>query len=285
LGLFEVANGGTLFLDEIGELPKAMQAKLLRFLESGEIRRVGENASFTCDVRVLCATHRQLDAMVAEGDFREDLWFRINTFEIRLPPLRERIEDVPILARHLARRFNPGLRPEDEVLAPDALALLSGHAWPGNVRELANCIEHAMILCERLPISAEHLPMRLNAPPMRSVGTSAPPTRSVGTSATGWAPSAGSPVGWASPTGVAQAVGEAHPAADAGAAGSPCRPLRFSAVPAAAVRTLRDLEMQAIYEALDRCGGNKPQAAAELGISLKTLYNKLNQASAVHKSA
>jgi len=274
-GLFEVANGGTLFLDEIGELPKAMQAKLLRFLESGEIRRVGENASFTCDVRVLCATHRQLDAMVAEGDFREDLWFRINTFEIRLPPLRERIEDVPILARHLARRFNPGLRPEDEVLAPDALALLSGHAWPGNVRELANCIEHAMILCERLPISAEHLPMRLNAPPMRSVGTSA----------TGWAPSAGSPVGWASPTGVAQAVGEAHPAADAGAAGSPCRPLRFSAVPAAAVRTLRDLEMQAIYEALDRCGGNKPQAAAELGISLKTLYNKLNQASAVHKSA
>jgi len=80
-------------------------------------------------------------------------------------------------------------------------------------------------------------------------------------------------------------VGEAHPAADAGAAGSPCRPLRFSAVPAAAVRTLRDLEMQAIYEALDRCGGNKPQAAAELGISLKTLYNKLNQASAVHKSA
>ena len=94
-GLFEVANGGTLFLDEIGELPKSMQAKLLRFLESGEIRRVGDNESFTCDVRVICATNRRLDEMVAAGEFREDLWFRINTFEIPLPPLRERIDDIP----------------------------------------------------------------------------------------------------------------------------------------------------------------------------------------------
>ena len=93
-GLFEVANGGTLFLDEIGELPKAMQAKLLRFLESGEIRRVGDNESLIFDVRVICATHRDLDQMVAEGEFREDLWFRINTFEIVLPPLRERTEDI-----------------------------------------------------------------------------------------------------------------------------------------------------------------------------------------------
>ena len=107
IGLFEVANGGTLFLDEIGELPKAMQAKLLRFLESGEIRRVGDNESFTCDVRVVCATNRDLDEMVADGDFREDLWFRINTFEIPLPPLRERIEDIPLLAAHLLARFRP----------------------------------------------------------------------------------------------------------------------------------------------------------------------------------
>ena len=93
-GLFQVANGGTLFLDEIGELPKAMQAKLLRFLESGEIRRVGDNESLICDVRVICATNRRLDQMVAEGEFREDLWFRINTFEIVLPPLRERTDDI-----------------------------------------------------------------------------------------------------------------------------------------------------------------------------------------------
>ena len=111
IGLFEVANGGTLFLDEIGELPKAMQAKLLRFLESGEVRRVGDNESFTCDVRVVCATNRDLDEMVAAGEFREDLWFRINTFEIPLPPLRERIEDIPLLARHLAARFGAQRRP------------------------------------------------------------------------------------------------------------------------------------------------------------------------------
>ena len=104
-GLLQVANGGSLFLDEIGELPKAMQAKLLRFLESGEVRRIGDNESFTCDVRVICATNRDLAEMVAAGEFREDLWFRINTFEIPLPPLRERIEDIPLLARHLAARF------------------------------------------------------------------------------------------------------------------------------------------------------------------------------------
>jgi two-component system NtrC family response regulator len=227
VGLFEVANGGTLFLDEIGELPHAMQAKLLRFLESGEIRRVGENESFTCDVRVVCATHRKLDEMVAEGEFREDLWYRVNTFEIPLPPLRERIEDIPILARHLAKRFCPNIRPEDEVFTEEALALLSEHCWPGNVRELANVIEHAVILCERLPVSTEHLPVRFTERRLR------------------------------------------YPSPDG---------------PSAA-KTLRDLEMQAIYDALDRSGGNKPRAAAELGISLKTLYNKLNQAAALEKTA
>ena len=107
VGLFEVANGGTIFLDEIGELPKAMQAKLLRVLESGEIRRVGENKPTMVDVRVVCATHRDLPEMVAEGDFREDLVYRINTFEIYLPPLRERIDDIPELAEHLLGRLRP----------------------------------------------------------------------------------------------------------------------------------------------------------------------------------
>jgi len=225
-GLFEVANGGTLFLDEIGELPKSMQAKLLRFLESGEIRRVGDNESFTCDVRVVCATHRLLDEMVAEGDFREDLWFRINTFEIALPPLRERPDDVPLLARHLAARFGAGGGENNEVFAPETLAALESHAWPGNVRELANVIEHAMILCDRLPIAPEHLPQRFAS---RRVLSAAP--KSFG----------------------------------------PC--------------TLRELEMRAIHDALDRHAGNKPQAAEELGVSLKTLYNKLNQEAALSKSA
>ena len=114
VGLFEVANGGTLFLDEIGELPKPMQAKLLRFLESGEIRRVGENESFIVDVRVVCATHRDLEQMVADGEFREDLMFRINTFEIRLPALRERTEDIPAVGRPSAARVSAAAGPDDD---------------------------------------------------------------------------------------------------------------------------------------------------------------------------
>ena len=221
IGLFEVANGGTLFLDEIGELPKATQAKLLRFLESGEIRRVGENESFTCDVRVICATHRQLDEMIASGDFREDLWFRVNTFEIGLPPLRDRIDDIPLLARHLAGRFRRNIPADQPIFSDEALAVLSDHRWPGNVRELANAIERAMILCNSGPIGPEHLPSRFTARRLRGVQIKMP-----------------------------------------------------------GGQTLRELEIQAIHDALGRYAGNKPRAADELGISLKTLYNKLNQAQA-----
>ncbi|MFZ5832365.1 MAG: sigma-54-dependent transcriptional regulator [Planctomycetota bacterium] len=227
IGLFEVAGGGSVFLDEIGELPKGMQAKLLRFLESGEIRRVGDNDAFTCDVRVVCATNRNLEDMVAAGDFREDLWFRINTFEVRLPPLREREDDIEPLARHLAARSIASIRPEDEVFTPDAVALLRSHSWPGNVRELANVVEHALILCDRLPIGLEHLPQRF------ATRRSATPASRA-------------------------AIG-------------PC--------------SLRDLEMQAILDSVDRHGGNKVKAAEELGVSLKTLYNKLNQVGSLGKTA
>jgi two-component system NtrC family response regulator len=228
VGLFEVANGGTLFLDEIGELPKPMQAKLLRVLESGEIRRVGENDSFIVDVRVVCATHRHLEHMVEEGDFREDLMFRINTFEIQLPALRERIDDIEQLARHLVQRFRRGARVGDEPFTPDAIRTLSEYNWPGNVRELANVIEHATILCDEGPISAEHLPQKFDGRRARS---------SAGGSAS------------------LKAIGSGS-------------------------QTLREIEMQVIYQTLERLGGNKPKAAEELGISLKTLYNKLNQSSA-----
>ena len=227
VGLFEVANGGTLFLDEIGELPKPMQAKLLRFLESGEIRRVGENESFTVDVRVVCATNRHLEQMVEEGDFREDLMFRINTFEIHLPALRERVEDIPQLASHLAKRFRPGARPEDQMFTPETLHAFAEHSWPGNVRELANVIEHATILCESGPISVEHLPTKFELRRLRTgAGIATTPTLKA-----------------------------------------------ISSGP----QTLREIEMQVIYQTLERLGGNKPKAAEELGISLKTLYNKLNQ--------
>ncbi len=139
IGLFEVANGGTIFLDEIGELPKSMQAKLLRVLESGEIRRVGDNAVSEVDVRIVCATHRNLPAMVEAGDFREDLMYRINTFEILLPPLRERIADIPQLAAHLFQRFRPGYQSDSALFSPEAIELLKSHSWPGNIRELSQC--------------------------------------------------------------------------------------------------------------------------------------------------
>jgi transcriptional regulator with PAS, ATPase and Fis domain len=246
-GLIQVADGGTLFLDEIGELPKAMQAKLLRFLESGEVRRVGDNESVRCDVRIVCATNRDLPAMVADGGFREDLWFRIDAFEVPLPPLRERVEDIPLLARHLAARFGmprgdcPNLHvgkngtvplaapldaSGDAVFTPQALEMLASHTWPGNVRELANVIEHAMILCDSPPIGPEHLPRQFSA---RSVAM----------------------------------------------------PLRR----ASTVLNLQQLERQAIEDALDRHRGNKSKAAEELGVSVKTLYNKLNQFEELSKTA
>src|SRR5919202_1851370 len=165
-GLFEVANGGTLFLDEVGELNKNIQVKLLRFLESGEIRRVGDTKPFRTDVRVLCATNRDLRQMIRDDTFREDLYFRINTFEIVLPPLRERRSDIPDLARHLLARA--ARRPAEQVaglLSPEAVDVLLEHAWPGNVRELANVMEHAYILSGGGPITPEHLPITVRSRP------------------------------------------------------------------------------------------------------------------------
>jgi DNA-binding NtrC family response regulator len=220
-GLIEVANGGTLFLDELGELDKAMQVKMLRFLESGEVRRVGENDAFTVDVRIVCATNRSLQDMVAEGSFREDLFFRVNTFEIRLPPLRERKDDIPLLAksllaRHLKRREVP-----DSIFSPEAVALLRQHDWSGNVRELSNALEHAAILSDGETIRAEDLPL---------------------------------------------SVGSRRPVDD--------RPFDVSNFPRP--MTLREIEMEVIIQTLEKYEGDKPRTSDELGIALKTLYNKLN---------
>lgn len=232
IGLLEVANAGTLFLDEIGELPKPVQAKLLRFLESGEVRKIGENAATICDVRVICATLRNLEEMVAAGEFREDLWFRINTFVIQLPPLRERIGDLPALIEHLARR-NPKLSLADgaPIFTPEAMEILARYDWPGNVRQLANVLEHSLILADALPIGPKSLPRQF----FRDIDSGGEKENS---------------------------------AAD--------RP--FDELLAFDPRqTLRDLERAAIQQAVVRNEGNKVRAAEELGISLKTLYNKLNQ--------
>jgi hypothetical protein len=141
-GMIRSADGGTLFLDEIGELPLDVQPKLLRFLENGEVSPLGERRPVTVDVRIVAATHRDLEALVRRGEFREDLFFRLQVIPVRVPPLRERREDVAALARHFLRELGPKGRAP--VLAPDALAALMAHAWPGNVRELRNVIERSL---------------------------------------------------------------------------------------------------------------------------------------------
>jgi len=144
-GLFEEANGGTLFIDEIGETAPGFQAKLLRALQEGEIRRVGESSPVQVNVRVIAATNQELRRAIAEKRFREDLFYRLNVVPIRIPPLRERREDIPLLAAHFLQRFNRRTGGE-KLLTPEAVAVLQGHDWPGNVRELENMIEQAAAL-------------------------------------------------------------------------------------------------------------------------------------------
>jgi len=147
-GLIEAADGGTLFLDEIGELPAAAQARLLRVLQEGEIRRVGATRSRKVNIRLLAATHRDLEQCVADGSFRADLYFRLRVFEIRLPPLREREDDIEPLARFLLEKTCRRLNRPPARFTDEALAAMRAYRWPGNVRELENAIERAVILCE-----------------------------------------------------------------------------------------------------------------------------------------
>jgi two-component system nitrogen regulation response regulator GlnG len=157
VGRLERADGGTVLLDEVGEIPGPVQAKLLRFLEDRVVEPLGGGERRTVDVRILAATHRDLPAMVAEGTFREDLFYRLDVVRIRLPALRERLEDVPLLAaRFLAE--NGADAPE---MSTDALALLQRHEWPGNVRELRNVVERASVLARGGVILPEHLPAAL----------------------------------------------------------------------------------------------------------------------------
>lgn len=157
-GLFEQADGGTLLLDEIGEMPLFLQVKLLRALQEGEIRPVGATAAKEVDVRVVSATSRNLTEEVSAGRFREDLYYRINVFTIKVPPLRERAEDVPLLANHFLRKYAATLGKSNVRFSVDFMTRLMDYAWPGNVRELENCIERGLVLCEGDCIGIESLP-------------------------------------------------------------------------------------------------------------------------------
>ena len=160
-GRFEYASGGTMFLDEIGDMPRPMQAKLLRVLESGEVVRLGSNEPRHVDVRLVSATNADLEAAIKEGTFREDLYFRIKGVELHLPPLRARREDVPLLARHFAAQIAKRLERSTPDLAEDTLQALSAFDWPGNVRQLANAIQNAVVLTEGDLVEPRHLPTEI----------------------------------------------------------------------------------------------------------------------------
>lgn len=218
LGCFELADGGTIFLDEVGELPVELQAKFLRVLEEEKLRRLGGKAEISVDVRVICATNRDLKQQIRIGQFREDLFFRLNVFNIHLPPLKERVDDIPILAQHFVGKFAAEAGKKVQGLEHDALDALRRYDWPGNIRELRNTIERAVILCDGELIGHEDLPADL--------------------------------------TGL-------------GAEGIMLK-LTLG-------MQLREVEKEYILGSLRRNGGNKARTAELLGISEKTLYNKLNR--------
>jgi len=211
IGLFEVADGGTLFLDEIGELAINTQAKLLRVVQSGEIRRVGDNKAINVDTRIIAATHRDLAGEVKNGKFREDLYFRLNVITLSLPPLRDKREDIPVLIDHFLDNFCRNR--QKKILLPEVMTAMSQYHWPGNVRELKNTIERLVVMTEGDSISIEDLPENI-----RVVSS----TTAEGTEV-----------------------------------------------------ILSGVERKHILKVLHEKQGNKTLAAEALGISLKTLYNKL----------
>jgi len=164
IGRFEEAEGGTVFLDEIGELSPFIQVKLLRVLQEREIERVGDSKKRQIDIRIITATHRDLYAQVQSGNFREDLYYRLKVFPIRLPTLRERREDIPLLVNHFISSMNEKTGKKVQNLSRQTMRTLMDYHWPGNVRELENAIEHAFVLCNRRQIEFEDLPIEIRQP-------------------------------------------------------------------------------------------------------------------------
>ena len=216
-GLFELAGRGCLFLDEIGEMPLPLQVKLLRVLQERKIRRLGGTGDIPVNARIISATNREIETLVREGRFREDLYYRLNVFRLILPPLRERPADIPLLARHLLGKLTARMGKPPHVLGTGAEEKLRSYSFPGNVRELENILERALIFCEDNEIRGQDIDLHRETAPAPS----------------GTGPSAGDP------------------------------------------RSLGELEKDAVITALARSGGNRTRAAEELGVSRKTILNKI----------
>jgi DNA-binding NtrC family response regulator len=236
-GLLEIAEGGTVFLDEIGDMGSGLQAKLLRFLEEKTFKRVGGTRDISVDVRVVAATHRPLDVAVREGDFREDLYYRLKVIPIHLPALKDRREDIPELVHFFVDQFNQEFKKETRRVTPEAINCLLRYDWPGNVRELKNVIERAMILETKDELDITDLPEE-----MVHAGDPAPESRS---------PAAGAP---------------APESAGDGVIGLPDEGI-----------SLREVERALVVQALDKTQGNQSQAARLLRISRDALRYKMKK--------
>ena len=261
-GRFEMADRGTLFLDEVGELPLGLQTKFLRVLEERRFERVGGQKSIEVDVRVIAATNRGLTEMVKRGSFREDLYYRLSVIHLDVPPLRERLDDVPLLAEHFLARLRHHAGRRIVGFAGEALEVMCTYHWPGNVRELRNAIERAIVLGDRDTIQAADLPPQLLASQaLPRLRRTSPPTPPLGSAiSTSPPPAIGSlAIIESLPPAPAASVATSHPAGP----------------PPPVARSLRDLEKQGILAALAATNGNKAQAATILEIDRSTLYKKL----------
>ncbi len=266
-GRFELAHGGTILLDEVSEVSPQVQAKLLRVLQERELERVGGNRTIKVDVRVIATTNRKLNESIERKEFREDLFFRLNVVPIILPPLREHMEDVPLLAERFLQRSSRKHGVHILGLAPDCRQALMNHHWPGNVRELQNVIERAVILCpEGGSLRPDHLGMAHDNESTLSKypRTPAPPF----VEAMIPAPENITPMPEPSDA-VATAAFEARQ--------SPFSPLVPDPRSPAPIPTLWEVEKQLILAALERCSDNRTHAAKMIGVSLRTLRNKLSE--------
>ena len=258
-GRFELADGGTLFLDEIGEIPVEMQVKLLRAIQESEFERVGGLKTIKVDVRLITATNRDLEQEIQRGNFREDLYYRLNVVPLLIPPLRKRAGDIPLLVRHIMKKFNERLKKNVAGIDDDALAALEGHAWPGNIRELENVLERTILFCKGERIALADLPDEISNAKGTITGSMKRPDFTPTTAVT-----AGSFEDDDDLEGPGEIVGEL-----AGATSGSLKDI----VRAETSRVEREL----IAKALSETGGNVTQAARLLKISRKSLQMKMKE--------